>query len=114
MDRTTVLLMACRDMLAKCRDSNFVLSPMETTVFYDDADCDGYCLLEDIEAVLEDGPQNDSEEKRANHEISAEIAIISEQLLNNVRNTGSPRVIADVSRTCGKKLRQLSDRLAGR
>jgi hypothetical protein len=55
MDRKTVLLKACRDMLIKCRDSQYVLTPMETTVFYDDADCDGYCLLEDIEAELNVG-----------------------------------------------------------
>ena len=48
MDRKTALLMACRDMLIKCRDS------METTIFYDEADCDGYCLLNDIESELED------------------------------------------------------------
>ena len=54
MDRKTVLLMACRDMLVKCRDSHFVISPMETTVFYDEADCDGSCLLDDIEAELEE------------------------------------------------------------
>ena len=54
MDRKTVLLMACRDMLIKCRDSHYVISPMETTVFYDEADCDGSCLLDDIEIELEE------------------------------------------------------------
>ena len=53
MDRKTVLLMACRDMLIKCRDSDFVESPMEITVHYDEADCDGSCLLDDIEVELE-------------------------------------------------------------
>lgn len=57
MDRKTELLMACRDMLIKCRDSHYVISPMETTVFYDGTDCDGYCLLDDIEFALEDAPQ---------------------------------------------------------
>ncbi len=32
-------------MLRKCEDSPFVVSPMETVVFYDDADCDGSCLM---------------------------------------------------------------------
>jgi hypothetical protein len=50
--RTIILLRACRDMLIKCRDSAYVISPMETTVFYDDADCDGSCLLDDIEHEL--------------------------------------------------------------
>lgn len=53
VDRKTILLMACRDMLLKCKDSPYVISPMETTVFYDDANCDGYCLLEDIEVELD-------------------------------------------------------------
>ena len=47
-DRKTVLLKACYDMLKKCDESHFVTSPMETTVHYDDADCDGFCLMEDI------------------------------------------------------------------
>lgn len=51
-ERMTVLLTACRAMLIKCRDSQYALSPMETTVFYDDANCDGLCLLDDIEQVL--------------------------------------------------------------
>lgn len=55
MDRKTVLLKACRDMLQKCNDSGYSLSPFETTVFYDEADCDGYCLLDDIIAELEQG-----------------------------------------------------------
>jgi hypothetical protein len=54
MDRKTVLLMACREMLTKCRDSFVVISPMETTIFYDGVDCDGHCLLEDIEIELEE------------------------------------------------------------
>ena len=40
-DRKTVLLQACYDMLKKC-------DQMDTTVFYDGAECDGACLLEDI------------------------------------------------------------------
>jgi len=51
-DRKVTLLKACRDMLKKCDESIYVRSPMETTVFYDGADCDGYCLLEDIETEL--------------------------------------------------------------
>jgi len=51
-DRKTILLKACRDLLIKCRDSDYLISPMETTVFYDEADCDGFCLLDDIETEL--------------------------------------------------------------
>ena len=50
--RKTVLLQACYDMLRKIERSPYVLSPFETTVHYDNADCDGYCLMEDIEDEL--------------------------------------------------------------
>jgi hypothetical protein len=52
VDRKTVLLRACYDMLKQQQESHTVLSPFEMTVFYDDADCDGYCLIEDIELEL--------------------------------------------------------------
>ena len=51
-DRMEVLLKASWDMLKKCHDSYYVISPMETTVHYDDADCDGHCLMEDIAIEL--------------------------------------------------------------
>lgn len=51
--RATVLLRACYDMLKKCDQSHYVISPMETTVFYDGAECDGLCLMEDIANELE-------------------------------------------------------------
>jgi hypothetical protein len=46
--RKAILLKACYDMLKKLDESYFVISPMETTVFYDGADCDGSCLKDDI------------------------------------------------------------------
>ena len=52
VDRKTILLRACYDMLKKQRDAGYVISPFETTVFYDEADCDGLCLMEDIESEL--------------------------------------------------------------
>ena len=53
-DRRDVLLRACYAMLKKCRDAEYAISPMETTVFYDGAECDGYCLMDDIENEFED------------------------------------------------------------
>jgi len=50
--RKDILLRAAFDMLRKCEDSGYVISPMETTVFYDGADCDGSCLADDIAAEL--------------------------------------------------------------
>ena len=52
MDRKEVLLRACYEMLKKCADSPFVITPTETTVFYDEADCDGSCLMDDIAIEL--------------------------------------------------------------
>ena len=43
-DRAITLLKACRNLLNKQKDS--------FTVFYDGADCDGYCLSDDIEDYL--------------------------------------------------------------
>lgn len=47
-NRKDILLRAAYDILKKCDESCFVISPMEICVFYDDADCDGSCLMEDI------------------------------------------------------------------
>lgn len=52
MDRKTELLKACLDLLEKQNKSHYVLNLLETTVYYDEADCDGYCLMEDIKAEL--------------------------------------------------------------
>lgn len=53
-DRKITLLKACRDLLKKQENSRYVLDLLTETVFYDDAECDGNCLLEDIETVLAD------------------------------------------------------------
>lgn len=53
--REIVLLKACLELLQKCEDSTIVLDASSVTVFYDGADCDGYCLKEDIESFLECG-----------------------------------------------------------
>ena len=52
-DRKIILLKACRDLLKKQEDSRYILNLLTETIFYDDTDCDGYCLLDDIEAELE-------------------------------------------------------------
>lgn len=53
MDRAITLLKACVELLEKQKNSHFVLNMLTETVFYDDAECDGYCLIEDIKAELE-------------------------------------------------------------
>ena len=50
--RAKVLLKATLDLLRKQKDSYYVLNLLENTAFYDNAECDGYCLFDDIENFL--------------------------------------------------------------
>ena len=50
--RKEILLKAAYDIMKKCSDSYFVISPNEATAFYDGAECDGQCLLQDIAIEL--------------------------------------------------------------
>jgi hypothetical protein len=54
LKRAKTLLKATHELLNKQVDSYYVLNMLAETVFYDDAECDGSCLMEDIEAWLED------------------------------------------------------------
>ena len=51
-DRAMVLLKACFSLLNKQKESRFVLNILEQIVVYDESDCDGYCLMEEIEDYL--------------------------------------------------------------
>ena len=53
-DRKVTLLRAAYALIRKCP------SAQETTVYYDETDCDGYCLMDDIKAELDrpTGPIN--------------------------------------------------------
>lgn len=59
-DRAIVLLEAARNLLAKQQDSIYVLNLLAETVHYDDVECDGCCLLEDIEYFLEEVSNDES------------------------------------------------------
>lgn len=50
-DRATTLLTAAKELLSKQKKAG-ILIDHPITVHYDDADCDGYCLLDDISAHL--------------------------------------------------------------
>lgn len=50
--RSAVLLRAAYDLIFRIADSCYEEALFET-VWYDDADCDGYCLSDDIEEFLE-------------------------------------------------------------
>lgn len=49
IERATVLLKAAYDLLQKQEESYYVLNLLAETIFYDEAECDGNCLKEDIE-----------------------------------------------------------------
>jgi hypothetical protein len=53
LKRAKELLRAAHDLLQKADDSPYVVDVMSTTVFYDEADCDGGCLRDDIAHWLE-------------------------------------------------------------
>ena len=52
MDRKTILLKATYDLFKKCNEGPYVKNVLEETTFYDGTDCDGLCLMEDIEDEL--------------------------------------------------------------
>ena len=56
-NRKDVLLRAAYDLLKRNAESPYVESAGSTCAFYDDANCDGHCLMEDImfELDLDDG-----------------------------------------------------------
>lgn len=48
LSRAKTLLKAAGELLKKQEDSNYVLNLLAETVYYDEAECDGSCLLDDI------------------------------------------------------------------
>lgn len=55
MNRADELLKAVLEILTKAKNGPYVEDVFQLTAFYDDAECDGLCLMEDIESYLEDG-----------------------------------------------------------
>lgn len=53
MKRALYLLMAANNLLNKQNESVHVLNMLSETVKYDGAECDGFCLMEDIQACLD-------------------------------------------------------------
>ena len=51
-DRKVILLKAAYDLLKSC-EGPYVKDVMGATVFYDDAECDGWCLATDIAHELD-------------------------------------------------------------
>ena len=53
-DRAYIMLKAARDILHKCRDSVYVTDVFTETAIWDGVECDGYCLMEEIEELVEE------------------------------------------------------------
>ena len=54
IERMEVLLKATKDILNKCNQSSYVLEVMAVTAIWDEAECDGNCLLEEVTELLEE------------------------------------------------------------
>ena len=52
IERTRILLKATLDILNKCNDSVIKLDVMSTTAVWDDVECDGYCLKDELSELL--------------------------------------------------------------
>ena len=48
LKRAKTLLKATKELLEKQENSSYVLNILEQTVCYDETECDGLCLKEDI------------------------------------------------------------------
>jgi hypothetical protein len=57
MNRKEILLRAAYDLIKRSTQESYVQAAEEINVFYDDANCDGHCLMDDIaiELDIEDG-----------------------------------------------------------
>lgn len=62
IERMVLLLRKCHELLSKQKGSYYVLNILAETVFYDGAECDGQCLMEDIEYLLEEFDMRGEEE----------------------------------------------------
>lgn len=55
-DRKNILLRAAYDLLKSSTQDHFVREATSILVHYDDANCDGYCLMDDIAYELDFDP----------------------------------------------------------
>ena len=54
LKRADTLLKATYDLLSKQHENYYVLNLLAETVYYDEAECDGNCLMEDIDAWIDE------------------------------------------------------------
>ena len=53
-EQSLKLLKATLDILKQCNESAYVKDVMEVTAIWDEAECDGNCLMEEVEALVEE------------------------------------------------------------
>jgi hypothetical protein len=53
MNRKEILLRAAYDLLKRASQDHYVREATSIVTRFDDANCDGYCLMEDIAAELD-------------------------------------------------------------
>ena len=53
-EQSLKLLKATLDILKQCNESGYVKDVMEVTAIWDEAECDGKCLMEEVEALVEE------------------------------------------------------------
>ena len=53
-ERAKILLKATLDILNKCNEGIYVKNVMEVTATWDGTECDGNCLKEDVEYLIDD------------------------------------------------------------
>lgn len=54
LNRSKTLLKATYDLLRKQKESPYVLNMLTETAIWDGAECDGYCLMDDINYLFYD------------------------------------------------------------
>ncbi len=54
IEQAKKLLQATKDILTECDDGMYVRDVMEVTAIWDEVECDGNCLLEEITILLEE------------------------------------------------------------
>lgn len=52
VDRKDILLRAAFDLLRRSMSAGYVMEASDIHVHYDEADCDGYCLCDDIASEI--------------------------------------------------------------
>ena len=54
LERAKTLLKATKELLEKQENSSYVLNMLEQTVCYDETECDGVCLKDDIDCWFDE------------------------------------------------------------